>query len=73
MYATTKFTRVENDRTISRQTDSDFYFVFQRGVLLSLKEIGILTEMQFKYAECALTQQRRTILQGTVQQGGEPS
>lgn len=72
MYTTTKFVRVENDRTITRQTDSEFYFAFQRGVLLSLKEIGTLSELQFKHAEDALAQQRRAIIRAIVQQGGEP-
>lgn len=72
MYTTTKFVRVENDRTITTQTDSDFLFAFQRGVLLSLKEIGTLNEMQLKSAEDILAQQRRASIRGIVQQGGEP-
>lgn len=72
MYAATKFVRVDNDRTITRQTDSEFYFAFQRGVLLSLKEQGTLTEMQFKYAQDALKEQRMAIVRAIVQQGGEP-
>ena len=72
MYAATKFVRVDNDRTITRQTDSEFYFAFQRGVLLSLKEQGTLTEMQFKCAQDALKEQRRATVRAIVQQGGEP-
>ena len=68
MYTTANYVRVENDRSITRQTDAEFYFEFQRGVLLSLKEQGALTQMQFKYAQDALKDQRRAI----IQQGREP-
>ena len=63
MYATTTFVRVDNNRTVTRQTDPEFYFEFQRGVLLSLKERGMLTEMQLTYAEAALREQCRAIIQ----------
>lgn len=72
MYTTTKFVRVEDNRTITRQTDSEFFFECQRGVLLSLKETGILTEMQFKHAEEILKEQRRATILSLVEQGGEP-
>lgn len=72
MYTTTKFVRVDNTRAITRGTDPEFYFELQRGVLLSLKEQGTLTEMQFKYAEDALRKQHREILRAALQQGGEP-
>lgn len=70
MYTTTKFVRVGNDRPITRQTDPEFYFEFQQGVLLALKEQGTLTEMQFKYAQDALKEQRRKAL-AAAGQGGE--
>lgn len=72
MYTTTKFVRVEDNRTITSQKDSEFFFAFQRGVLLSLKEIGTLTEMQFKHAEETLKEQRRATIRAFVEQGGEP-
>lgn len=72
MYTTTKFVRVEDDRTITRQTDSEFFFECQRGVLLSLKETGTLTEMQFKHAEEILKKQRRAAICALVEQGGGP-
>ena len=73
MYTATKFVRVDNTRIITKQTDSEFYFEFQRGVLLSLKEQGVLTETQFKCAENALSEQRRAVARTMLQQGGEPS
>lgn len=72
MYTTANYVRVENDRSITRQTDAEFFFEFQRGVLLSLKEQGTLTQMQFKYAQDALQDQRRAAIQSIIQQGGEP-
>lgn len=72
MYTTTKFVRVKDNRAINRQTDSEFFFECQRGVLLSLKEIGTLTEMQFKHAEEILKEQRRAAIRTLVEQGGEP-
>lgn len=72
MYTTTKFVRVEDDRTITRQTDSEFFFECQRGVLLSLKETGTLTEMQCKHAEEILKKQRRAAICALVEQGGGP-
>ena len=71
MYTTTKFVRVNNTRTITKQTDSEFYFEFQQGVLLALKEQGTLTEMQFKYAQDALKEQRRAMALTAAGQGGE--
>lgn len=71
MYTTAEFVRVNNDRPITRQSDPEFYFAFQLGVLLSLKEQGTLTETQFKYAQDALKEQRRAIIRSIAQQGGE--
>ena len=71
MYTSTKFVRVGNDRPITRQTDPEFYFEFQQGVLLALKEQGTLTEMQFKYAQDALKEQRRAMALTAAGQGGE--
>lgn len=72
MYTTTKLVRVEDNRTITRQIDSAFFYEFQRGVLLSLKEFGTLTEMQFKHAEETLKEQRQAAIRALVEQGGKP-
>ena len=40
-------------------SDGEFLFQLQRGLLLSLKEQGILSEMQLQYAEDKLNSRRR--------------
>ena len=37
---------IENDREITKETDSQFLFEYQRAVLLTLKDKGVLNEMQ---------------------------
>lgn len=39
--------------------DGEFLFQLQRGLLLSLKEEGLLSEMQLQYAEDKLNGRRR--------------
>ena len=48
---------IENDRRITRKTDSEFLYAFQKAVLLALLEDGALTEMQYRYAEEKLRRQ----------------
>ena len=48
---------IENDREITKETDSQFLFEYQRAVLLTLKDKGILNEMQYRYAEEKLKKQ----------------
>lgn len=48
---------IENDREITKETDSHFLFEYQRAVLLTLKDKGILNEMQYRYAEEKLKKQ----------------
>lgn len=40
-------------------SDGKFLFQLQRGLLLSLKEEGLLSEMQLQYTEDKLNSQRR--------------
>ena len=47
----------ENDREITKETDSQFLFEYQRAILLELKDKGILNEMQCRYAEEKLKKQ----------------
>ena len=54
MYTTAKLIKIENNRTITGDAYADFFYELQRGVLLSLKEEGKLTEMQYRNAEAAL-------------------
>ena len=62
--------KIENDREITKETDSQFLFAYQRAVLLTLKDKGILEEEQYQvfrtYPVCSV---RRTNLQ--YKPGGE--
>ncbi len=49
---------VEQDRRITEEQDGEFLYVFQRALLLALKEAGRLNEMQCRYAEEKLKTQR---------------
>ena len=48
---------IENDYRITRKTDSEFLYAFQKAVLLALLEDGTLTEMQYRYAAEKLRKQ----------------
>ena len=48
---------IENDHSITRKTDPEFLYAFQKAVLLALLEDGTLTEMQYRYAEKKLREQ----------------
>ena len=48
---------IENDRRITRKTDAEFLYAFQKAMLLALLEDGTLTEMQYRYAEEKLRRQ----------------
>ena len=50
--------RIENDRKITRETDGEFLYEYQRAVLLALVESGRLTEQQYRYAEEKLRMHR---------------
>lgn len=45
-----KLCRVENDHTITAETDRDFLYNLQLGLLLALKEQGQLNGFQFEIA-----------------------
>lgn len=49
---------VENDRRITKEQDHEFLYAYQSAILLALKEAGQLTEMQFRYAEGKLKEQK---------------
>ena len=57
MYTTVRLVKIERDQSIAREECPDFYRNVQLGVLLALKEEGILTEMQCRNAEEALKRQ----------------
>lgn len=48
--------KIENDHDITKETDAKFLLEYQRAMLLTLKEQGILTEMQYRYAAEVLQQ-----------------
>lgn len=50
---------IENNREIIWDSDSEFLFEYQKAMLLALKELGTLDEMQYRYAEATLKDQRR--------------
>ena len=50
---------IENDRKITKETDYEFLYQIQSGLLLALKEQGRLNEMQYRYAQDRLNQQCR--------------
>ena len=54
MNPSVKLTRVLNDREMNAKQNLEFQFLFQQSVLLALKEGGLLTETQFRYAAGAL-------------------
>ena len=53
-----RLTRIENDRKITRESDGEFLYEYQKAVLLALVESGRLTEQQYRYAEEKLRMQR---------------
>ncbi len=50
---------IEHDRRITGEKDGEFLFLYQKAVLLALKEAGRLTEAQYRTAEERLREQRR--------------
>lgn len=49
---------IENNREILWDLDSEFLFEYQKAMLLALKELGTLDEMQYRYAEQTLKEQK---------------
>lgn len=62
MYTTANLLKIENNRAITSKSDPNFIFELQRGVLLSLKEVGKVTEMQYRSAEKRLKEQKNTTI-----------
>lgn len=52
-----KFVQIRNDHTITRKSDREFLFAYQKCILLALAEQGILNDAQYRYAEDKLRQQ----------------
>ena len=64
---------VEHDREITKETDSQFLFEYQRAILLSLKDSGALDETQYRYAEEMLKSQFQAYIrnQNNTERGKE--
>ena len=59
VYTTVNLTNIENNREITRETYEILFYHFQMGVLLTLKEDGMLTELQYKNAVQLLRKQTK--------------
>jgi len=57
-----RLVKIEYDREITEETDSQFLFEYQRAILLSLKTDGVLDETQYHEAEERL--QRKAVKKG---------
>ena len=64
---------IDQDRTITKETDPEFWFQYQRAILLALKDDGILNEIQYRYAEDRLKDQFHTFVKKQIpwDNGGE--
>lgn len=50
--------RIDQDREIRKDTDYEAYYHIEHGLLLALRDSGTLSDIQFRFAEEALKQQR---------------
>lgn len=57
-----KLVYISENREITKETDPEFWFQFQRSILLALKDKGALNEVQYRYAEEKLKIQLRTFV-----------
>lgn len=69
MYTTVNLIKIADNQTITRDAYADFFYELQVGVLLSLKEDGKLSQMQYRNAEAALREQRRAIVRAKIEGG----
>lgn len=66
---------VEHGRRITKETDGQFLFEYQRAILLALKDSRVLDEAQYPYAEEKLKNQLRTYIRNQIhgeERGEEP-
>lgn len=61
--------KIENERMIRKDTDFEFLYSLQCGMLLALKDQGRLNEIQFRNAEMKLRQQQRGYMKKLQQRG----
>ncbi len=60
--------RIDNDRSIEKETDYEFLYQVQNALLLALQEQGRLNAVQYRYAAEGLRRQRRERA-GKLQEG----
>lgn len=70
-----RLVEIEHDRKLTKETDSQFLFEYQRAILLSLKDSGVLDEAQYRYGAEKLKNQLRTHIraQNSAAERGEKS
>lgn len=51
--------RIDNNRKVTEETDGEFLYRLQSGLLMALKEQGRLNQMQYRHAQERLDHQRR--------------
>ena len=56
---------MEGHHPINKESAPAFYYLIQQAALLGLKDIGCLSEMQYRSAESALLQQYREVIKKT--------
>jgi len=60
---------IDNNEPITPENHYEFLFCLQRSLLLALRELGRLNEMQYRHAEERLKQQRRERARKKVKKG----
>ena len=71
MHASVRLIKVSPEIEITRDTHADFFYEFQNAILLSLKEEGHLTQMQYCHAEELLKEQRINALHTMSRESGD--
>ncbi len=64
--------RIDNNRPITPETDYEFLYRLQSGLLLALKENERLSEPQYRHAQEQLDRQRREQIKKLPQKGVRP-
>lgn len=71
MYVSAEFSHAENNPIITREDYPEFYHELQRAVLLSLKNAGSLTQIQYREAEKLLNRQKPATASAKNTSGGK--
>lgn len=64
-----KLHRIDNNETITKEHHYEFLYHLQNGVMLALRERGVLNAMQYRYAEEKLKQHRRDRAKNLLETG----